>query len=287
MSQSLSLTRARRTPTTARGPRFGILVAVLLHGAIVAATLFSWQHKLEIADETPPVVPVDLVTLADKTNIAPTVARDVPKTAPDEVKPPEPVPTPPAPAPTPPPPPPQAEAAPEPVPSQPVLPKPAALPKPMLKPPPAPPAEQKKPKADDFSALLNKLTTAPAAPRNARVADRSVRGVGSMNAMTMDLQDALRNQIAQCWSPPVGAPHPEQLRPQFRLQLNRDGTVAGMPQLTLQSAADAAGNPYMRAAIEAARRAIMTCQPYKLPPDKYDTWRDIDSLDFDPSKMVQ
>ena len=25
--------------------------------------------------------------------------------------------------------------------------------------------------------------------------------------MTMDLADALQNQIAQCWNPPVGAPH--------------------------------------------------------------------------------
>jgi hypothetical protein len=57
--------------------------------------------------------------------------------------------------------------------------------------------------------------------------------------------------------------------------------------LTADSAAEAAGNPYMRAAAEAGRRAIMTCQPYKLPPDKYDTWHDITTLDFDPSKMVQ
>src|ERR1700744_4259625 len=99
MSQSLSLTSARRRPTTARGPRVGIVAAVLLHGAIIAATLFSWQHKLEIADQSPPTGPVDLVTIADKTNIAPTVQRAPPK--PDVAPAPVPQPTPPTPAPAP------------------------------------------------------------------------------------------------------------------------------------------------------------------------------------------
>src|SRR5689334_146190 len=113
MSQSLSPTNIDLTPTTARLGRGGLVVAVLLHAAIVAATLFSWQHKLEITDESPPVVPVDLVTLADKTNIMPTVQKQ-PKAPPKEdVKPPEETPTPTTPTP---PPQPQAEIAPEPAP---------------------------------------------------------------------------------------------------------------------------------------------------------------------------
>src|SRR3569833_3734563 len=284
MSQSLSPARISLRPTTARLGRGGLVVAVLLHAAVVAATLFSWQHKLDISDESPPVVPGDLVTLADKTNIMPTVQKQ-PKAPPKEdVKPPEQS-TPPTPTP---PPTPQAEVAPapEPVP-KPLQAKPEPAPKPEpVKPTPVKPDTQKKPKADDFSALLNKLTSPAATPPHARTADRTIRGVGAMNAMTMDLIDSLNNQIALCWSPPVGAPHPEQLRPQFRLFLNPDGSVAQAPQLTADSAAEAAGNPYMRAAVEAARRAIMTCQPYKLPADKYGTWKDI-TLDFDPSKMVQ
>jgi len=42
----------------------------------------------------------------------------------------------------------------------------------------------------------------------------------------------------------------------------------------------------MRAAVDAARRAIYTCAPYKLPADKYNVWRDI-TVDFDPRKMFQ
>ena len=279
MSPSLSLKSTRRIPTTARGPRVGLGVALLLHAAIVAATLFTWQHKLEIADQSPPTVPVDLVTIADKTNIAPTVQQMQPKPA-EETPPPQPAP------PTPTPPPPQAEAAPEPAPAPPV-PKPSPPPKPLLKPVPAAPTPAPpKPKSDDFADLLNKLTKPAATPRNARVADRTVKGIGAMNAMTMDLVDALKNQIAQCWNPPAGAPHPERMIPVFQLFLNPDGSVAQPPQLSADSAAAAASDPFMRAAAEAARRAIYTCAPYKLPADTYSTWRDI-TINFDPRQVNQ
>jgi len=279
MSQSRSLRIGRYRPTTARGPRVGVFGALLLHGLIAAGALLTWQRQLDIVDEATPVVPVDLVTIAPKTNIAPTVQRQ-PKLATPET----PTDTPlPKPAPTPP----QAEPAPDQAPSEPVLAKPAPTPRPMKKPDEAPVApDQKKPASDDFSALLNKLTSPAAAPRNAKVADRTVRGVGAMNAMTMDLVDALKNEIAQCWSPPVGAPHPEKLIPEFHLFLAPDGRVAQPPQLAADSAAQAASDPYMRAAVDAARRAIYTCQPYKLPAERYNDWRDI-TIDFDPRKMFQ
>src|SRR5689334_6501817 len=182
MSKSRSPRRSRYTPTTAREPRVGVWGALLLHGMIAAAALLTWQHRLEISDQATPVVPVDLVTIAEKTNIAPTVAPQ-PKVQPKETPPQLDVP-PPKPAP----PPPKAEVAP------PVL-TPAPQPKPVekvqapvVKPvenPPAPVAKPLPPKSDAFNALLNKLTSPAAAPRNAKVADRTINGIGAMNAMTM------------------------------------------------------------------------------------------------------
>lgn len=284
MSQSRSQRSGRYRPTTARGPRVGVVGALFLHGLIAAGALFSWQHHLDIADEAAPVVPVDLITIAPKTNIAATVQRQAkvePRetpTSPQQQAPiPKPAPTPPA----------EAEAAPDQAPSQPVIAKPAPTPKPLKKPQDTPlTPDQNKPKSDDFNALLNKLTAPAAAPRNAKVADRATRGVGAMNAMTMNLQDALKNQIAQCWSPPVGAPHPEQLVPWFHIFLNPDGSVAQPPQLTADSASQAARDPFMRAAVDAARRAIYTCAPYKLPTDRYNDWRSA-LINFDPRNMFQ
>jgi hypothetical protein len=42
----------------------------------------------------------------------------------------------------------------------------------------------------------------------------------------------------------------------------------------------------MRTAAEAALRAVSVCEPYKrLPPNKYEAWREI-VMTFDPSKMI-
>jgi hypothetical protein len=262
-----------------QSPRVGLLGALLLHAMIAVAALFTWQHHLEITDQAAPVVPVDLVTIAEKTNIRAT-APPQPKVETKETPPPVDVPVPkPAPAP------PKAELAPSPIKPPQITPKPAPTPKTVVE-TPTPISKPVEKPSDAFNALLNKLTSPATAPRNARTADRTIRGVGAQNAMTMDLSDALKNQIAQCWNPPVGAPHPEQLIPTFRLFLGPDGSVQQPPQLAADSGAQAASDPFMRAAVDAARRAIYTCAPYKLPADKYNVWRDI-TVDFDPRKMFQ
>ncbi len=100
--------------------------------------------------------------------------------------------------------------------------------------------------------------------------------------MTADLADALKSQIYQCWSPPVGAPNANDLVVDFDLTLNPDGT----PRQRHIRPRCQSGNPYTRAAAEAARRAIFQCQPYKLPPDRYSQWREINPLRFDPRQMM-
>jgi len=249
--------------------------SLALHGAIVVATLFTVTHTLEIADQSPPVVPIDLVTVAQKTNIRAT-SRRAPKIAPTPVPPvPKAMPTPPMPQP-------QAEPAPEPpreADSEPILKAPVERPAPKLKPKPAPDEQEKNFDVNKVLALLNKVAPARAAAPDAPEGPRTVRGLGAQNAMTADLVTALQSQIYRCWSPPVGAPHPVIV--DFEVSLNPDGSVARSPQLLENS-----GDPYFRAAAEAARRAIYTCAPYHLPPDRYNEWREISDLHFDPSEMM-
>jgi outer membrane biosynthesis protein TonB len=278
----------------------GIVGSLLLHGLVVVASLFTWQHKLDISKETPPVVPVELVTLADKTNIRAMVKKPEEPAKPEpapEIKPQEEFDTPApveakAPAPI--------EVPPEPAPVE--KPKPKVEPKPAEEKPvktaeKKPPekkvekkVEKKTEKKKNFDinnvlALLNKQEEKQAPPANAKTGDRNIRGIGDQNAMTMDLADSLRNQIAQCWSVPAGAPHPERLVVQLDVYLNRDGNVAQPPQLDAESAAAARSDPFMRAAAEAARRAIYVCAPYKLPVDRYSIWREL-VVTFDPRMMM-
>lgn len=256
--------------------------SLALHGAIVAGAMFTWTHRLDIADQSPPVVPVELVTIGEKTNIKAQV-KEQPKIQPDDkiatVAPDNPS------APDIPPPP-IDEAAPSPsqtAPSEPEIqkkPKPAT---PKVRPKEKPKAEAKKKEfnVNNVLALLNKVAPKPH-NANTKKGERTIKGIGDQNAMTMDLVDALRNEISQCWNAPVAAPNPENLVVTLRVFLNPDGSVAQPPQLKGNSVS---GDPFMRAAAEAARRAIYVCAPFKLPADRYSVWRDI-TVTFDPRQMA-
>jgi len=245
------------------------VLSVLLHAALVGATYFTWARMLDTTPESH-AVPVDLITVTDQTNVA--AMAPPPPPTPPKIEIPEPtieVPPPPLqsiePAPEPPMPEIKIEEEPKKVEDQP---KPPDKPKP-------------KQNSQDFAALLNKLTATPKTPPNAKTGPRVVQGIGQANAMTADLADALKSQIYRCWSPPVGAPNAADLVVDFDLTLNNDGTPARATSDALSS-----GNPYTRAAAEAARRAIFQCQPYRLPPDRYTQWQEISPLRFDPRQMM-
>ena len=262
-------------PERATSPA-GVIGAVLLHAGIIVATFFTLSHRLDIADQSQPVVPVDLVTIGEKTNIAPTV-QEQPKTEPkDQDQPPSPQPDvqQAAPAPS------QDAAPPDDAPSEPKL----ATPPPPIVPKLKPRPEQKSEKFDinNIMALLDKRAPAAAPPPNAKVSNRTNKGFGAQNAMTADLRAMLQSMIYKCWSPPVGALRSDDLVVTFEVTLNPDGTVA-----SAASPSTSRDNPnaYNYAAGTAAERAIYTCQPYKLPADEYIQWRDV-KLRFDPRDMM-
>jgi outer membrane biosynthesis protein TonB len=208
----------------------------------------------------------------------------------------------------------QAEAEPKPEPQKPQPPEPPAVspdpepvpekaptkeaeakpaPKPKAKPkPPAPKVvEQKKKKPeqdfnpDDIAALLNKIPDAPKSAQEMPVEDGTPRRaeqtslIGSDNAITADEVEWLRNQIQRCWSPPTGLAEAPNLVVKLRIGFNIDGSVNGYPQVVNSSA-----SPLFQVAAEAAIRAVLGCQNYTMPPEKYESWRDV-ILNFDPRHM--
>jgi hypothetical protein len=246
---------ARRPPTTAAGTPYGIPASLVLHGLAVAALLFAFRGMVPPGEAN--MVPVDLITIADETNVA-AVAPPEPQQETFERPPLEPMAAPPEPE--------IAEPAP-------IDAKPPEIT--IAEPKPAPRREN-----NDINALLNQLTRPEPAPRNARPGARAQEAVGAGNAATASLADALRNAIRGCWSPIPGAPNPADQIVTFTLQLNRDGTVARVQAQTL------GGNSYTAAARLAAERAIHGCQPYNmLPANRYNEWREF-SLRFDPRQML-
>jgi len=255
--------------STTHGPRSGVALSALFHGLIFAAAFLTFQRNFNAPEESH-VVPVDLVTIADKTNVA---AQAPPAPEPEKIDRPQPVlEAPPEPQ--------MQEAEPAPEPEMPKFDVAKEKPKPVEKPQPT-----KKEMQQDFNALLNKLTTPEKPVKTAKAGPRVIQGIGTGNLMTADIADALKSQMYRCWSPPTGAPNAQDLIVSFDLSLNPDGTV-GRLQMTPGTAAAAAGNGYTRAAAEAASRAVYQCQPYRLPPDRYAQWREINPLGFDPRQMM-
>lgn len=256
--------RQRLAPTTERSPQYGIFASAAFHGAIFAAALFTFHRDFETPQDSH-VVPVDLVTIAEKTNVA-AQAPPAPKLEKLDIPPPV-LEAPPVPQ--------MEDVEPAPVPD---------MPKFDIKKPEVP--ATKKNVQQDFAALLNKLTAPQKQATNAHPSTRVVQGIGTGNQMTADLSDALKSQMYRCWSPPTGAPDARDLIVDYDLHLNPDGTIASL-EMTPSTAVAAAGNGYTRAAAEAASRAVYECQPYKLPPQDYNLWREINPLRFDPRQMME
>lgn len=250
-------------PTTARGPRAGLVISLLLHAGLIAATWFTFRSMMELPASH--VVPVDLV-VAEQTN----VRAEAPPEPPEKIEIPKPELTPPAL-------PEFAEAEPAPVPPIPQF----DIAKPKTDDQQQPPQPTKKQVVADADALLNKILAQAKTPKNAKAGPRVIPGTGMQNMATADLADALKSQIYRCWSPPVGAPNANDLVVDFDVVLNRDGSIARADSNALGS-----GNPYTVAAAEAARRAVFECQPYRLPPARYDQWHEINPLRFDPRQMM-
>ena len=151
--------------------------------------------------------------------------------------------------------------------------------------------EDKKPKkkkpelnTDDIAAFLNKTDDQKTAPlQPAEVAGAPEQGAadiqGTDDALAATLVDALRQKLAGCWSVPPGA-REANITVKVRFFLNRDGSVAGLPEV-LNGSAD----PLFATTAQSAVSAVMECKPYDFfPPDRYDLWKD-NTINFNPNMM--
>ncbi len=151
---------------------------------------------------------------------------------------------------------------------------------------------EKKKEEQDFNSLLKNLTpdvkeeqpvesveTADSSSLDSAIAQLSDR-------LTMSEMDALRHQLGQCWNlgASAGGAYAEELKVEVRVVIGRDrvvqsANVVDMGRYNRDSA--------FRAAAEAALRALKNpqCTPLKLPPDKYNEWKNA-VINFDPSDML-
>lgn len=134
--------------------------------------------------------------------------------------------------------------------------------------------------ADEIAALLNREQSAGGGARRSQQ-QASLGGTHTTGArLSQSEYDALRGQVSRCWSPPSGVSDAGSLRVSLRLQLDQSGQLIGLPEIV----EGGSGSTAQRVAAEAAVRAVRRCAPYSLPPEKYETWKDV-TFNFDPSQM--
>ena len=267
-----------------------LIYSAVIHVLIVIVTIYGLPaRKLEPVESK--VLPVELLTVADVTNLKRLAKKLPPKPKPvEQPTPPEPKPEPEKPKPTPTPAPEKAEPTPpepeekaEPIPDKEAeKPKPEEKkpepPKPeKKKPTPVKPVEKKKSKFDpnDIAALLNKQPKTSSEPAEAQESDKDINVEDQddpTQPMTASQLDALRQKINQCFDAGFlsGSQDADKLYADLSFELAEDGSLVGTPSI------DGTGPGASAQLSVLARKAIVQCAPYdKLPRDSYQTWKDV------------
>jgi hypothetical protein len=273
-----------------RADRTGLSVAVAGHVLLFAAL------SLTIAKRQPPVTPpveVMDVQLTDEVGLksaAPEPATEAPQEmqAPDSGAPQEAPPPPPEATPTPPkpvPPKPVTQTAPTPAPAKP---QPSRL-NDVLKDVRSTARSERagsdeKAKADRAAAarvgsLLKGVIGASAG--RGETARASISGA-AMNGLAA----AIKRQVQPCYElGGLGGTPAMQIVTVLRLRYNRDGSVAGSPQVVEQTNVNGGNRAYAQQIADVARRAVLRCAPVRLPAELYTGgWDDL-NFRFTPGQM--
>ncbi|KAB0679367.1 cell envelope integrity protein TolA [Aureimonas leprariae] len=91
-----------------------------------------------------------------------------------------------------------------------------------------------------------------------------------------DLGVRLRQALAACWSLPVTE---TATRIGVTVRLTRDGEIDGTPAVTVEPPGMAVSQ-----LTQSAIRAVRRCAPYRLPPERYEEWREL-RINFDNASL--
>ncbi|MEM7458840.1 MAG: hypothetical protein AAF331_05205 [Pseudomonadota bacterium] len=106
------------------------------------------------------------------------------------------------------------------------------------------------------------------------VETRNRQGAGERNANTARLEAFVDSRIRnECWSGVDDLPNPERYNVHMNLRLNEDGTIAELSLVDPKRRP--IGSSFMGTAVDRALRAVRKCEPFRLPSDEYELWKEI------------
>jgi hypothetical protein len=96
--------------------------------------------------------------------------------------------------------------------------------------------------------------------------------------------NTVRRTMEPCWNFQAGPKKMQDIIVEIEVTLRPDGYVTSA---NITNRSELETDPFKLAAGESALRAVLnpSCQPYKLPTDKYEVWKDI-KLKFNPREMM-
>ena len=106
----------------------------------------------------------------------------------------------------------------------------------------------------------------------------------NLNGLTLNEEDALKAQIFGCWSIPLGLPYNENLLVRIKLKLKPDGTIIDS-EIIDHARMNKPGQNFYRVLAESALRAVQLCQPLRVPTTGYERWKYL-QLNFDAREML-
>ena len=111
--------------------------------------------------------------------------------------------------------------------------------------------------------------------------DRNIENTG----LTLSEEDALKAQIFGCWSIPLGLPYNENLLVRIKLMLEPDGSVT-KTEILDHAIMNKPGQAFYKVLAESALRAVKLCQPLRVPTTGYERWKEL-QLNFDAREMLE
>ena len=139
---------------------------------------------------------------------------------------------------------------------------------------------------NNIAALIDKSKeeSAEVLKKNDDLTQDQERNVENSN-LTLSEEDALKAQIFGCWSIPLGLPYNENLLVRIKLKLKPDGTVS-KTEILDHARMNKPGQGFYKVLAESALRAVKLCQPLRVPTTGYERWKEL-QLNFDAREMLE
>ena len=139
---------------------------------------------------------------------------------------------------------------------------------------------------NNIAALIDKSKeeTAEVIKKNNDITQDQERNIDN-TGLTLSEEDALKAQIFGCWSIPLGLPYNENLLVRIKLKLKPDGSVT-KTEIIDHARMNKPGQGFYKVLAESALRAVKLCQPLRVPTTGYERWKEL-QLNFDAREMLE